>query len=239
MGEQEVKKIIVAMQPYFFPYEGYFQLLASGDEIVFLDDVQFTRKGWINRNRIARDEELHIKIPVVANSRSALINEMKISPSFNRGQLMKQLEHTYSKAGNYGQVMSILTEIITNDDDNLCNWLRYSLDQINSYLGISARVMYSSEIDPIQITRGSERIINLCKARNATSYVNLSGGRELYQPEDFVSSGISLSFLKSNLSFYSRQPQKFIPSLSIIDLMMHIEKEELESRIKSDYSITP
>lgn len=237
MNKQSKNKIIVAMQPYFFPYEGYFQLLASADEIVLLDDVQFTRKGWINRNRIARDQELQISIPVSANSRSALISEMEISPSFFPGQLIKQLEHTYSKSENFEEIISLLKVVINNDDVRLCSWLRNSLEVINTYLGISTKILYSSEIDPSPSARGSQRIINLCEKRNATTYVNLSGGRNLYSHEEFSNRNIELKFIESNLSKYPRKNQSFIPALSIIDLMMYINCIDLRSRIQNDFSI--
>ena len=225
------------MQPYFFPYEGYFQLLASADEIVLLDDVQFTRKGWINRNRIARDQELQITIPVSANSRTALIRDMKISPSFVPGQLIRQIEHTYSKSEHYEEVISILKVAINNEDEQLCSWLRNSLEAINSYLGINSKILYSSEIDPSPSARGSQRIINLCKKRNATSYLNLSGGRDLYSQEEFSKTNIELKFIESNLSEYPRGNLSFIPALSIIDLMMHTNRAVLSTRIQKDFSI--
>lgn len=234
------KKTVVAMQPYFFPYLGYFQLLGLADEIIILDDVQFTRKGWINRNRIAdrAGNEIPLVIALESSSRETPINKMSISSTFSPKKIIDTLSHTYSKAEFYQPTMSLLQPIFDSKFESLSEWLTNSLRLTCSYLGIAEEFTFSSMIPNPDGLKGQDRILQLCKLSGASEYVNLSGGKSIYSSELFLSEDINLVFLESKLSIYQRHGKVFIPGLSIIDLMMNLEIPELQRLVSDDYELS-
>lgn len=218
------------MQPYFFPYIGYFQLIHSVDCFVIYDDVNYIKQGWINRNRILLNNKAHIfTLNLVGASSFKSINE--ICTGDNKAKLLRTVEQAYTKASNYSSVMPMIKEMILYKETCLSKYLTNSIINICRYLGINTRIIVSSDIEKQQELKGQEKIIHLCNLLKADTYINAVGGMELYSREIFSDEGIKLFFLRSNEVRYKQFNGAFIPWLSIIDLMMFNSKTSIKAML--------
>ena len=218
-------KTIAIMQPYLFPYIGYFQLIHSVDSFVICDDVQYIREGWVNRNRILLDgRPYYITLPVERGHRSDNINQRNFSLSkFKEGQekILHQLSHAYRKAMYFSEVMRLVEQVFACEERDVASFLACHLKKVCDYLGIETPFLISSETktDTDGLT-GQDRIIAMCRAMNANHYINPIGGQTLYDRETFERQGIKLSFIKTGTYHYTQFANKFVSDLSIIDVMM-------------------
>lgn len=217
------------MQPYFFPYIGYWQLINLVDVYVIYDDVNFIKKGWINRNRIlCNGKDLMINILLNKVSQNKLINEIYLVDDIIwKNKLLKTIENNYKKAPYFSHVMPLITEIILNKENNLALYLFYSLVTISTYIGIKTKFLLSSHIDKNNSLKGENKILEICKILNTDTYINAIGGMELYSFDNFINNGINLAFIKTNEITYKQFNKEFVPNLSIIDVMMFNSKEEI------------
>jgi len=207
------------MQPYFLPYIGYFQLINAVDKYILYDDVQFIKGGWINRNNMLLNrKKFMFNLLMLGATPNKLINE--ISVQSNQNKLLKTIEISYKKAPYFGVVFPIINEILNYGNLNLARYLGNSIIEICSYLKIETEIIYSSTIQKNNSLKAQDKVINICKSLQVTTYINAIGGQELYNKDVFNEDAISLLFLKSNLSSYPQFNNEFIPWLSIIDIMM-------------------
>jgi len=207
------------MQPYFLPYIGYFQLINAVDKYILYDDVQFIKGGWINRNNMLLNrKKFMFNLLMLGATPNKLINE--ISVQSNQNKLLKTIEISYKKAPYFGVVFPIINEILNYGNLNLARYLGNSIIEICSYLKIETEIIYSSTIQKNNSLKAQDKVINICKSLQVTTYINAIGGQELYNKDVFNEDAISLLFLKSNLSSYPQFNNEFIPLLSIIDIMM-------------------
>ena len=169
------------MQPYFFPYAGYFQLAASVDKFVLFDDVNFINRGWINRNRIlVSGKEYLFTAPLHDVSQNKLIKDIKILEELNwKVKLLKTIVQAYKKAPYFMDAYPIISQIINYDNLNLSEYIYHSLVKINEYLGIGCAFVPSSSVYNNQHIKGQDRILDICSKESATEYTNLPGGQEL------------------------------------------------------------
>lgn len=210
------------MQPYFLPYLGYFHLLDSVDLFVVLEDVKYPKKGrWVNRNRILiNGQPAWITVPVSITGE--LISEVDYrsdSEFFTR--LRKTLSRAYSKAENLSSVFSYLQRW-ENSSDTGVSEVNMSLVRMIADL-ISMKIpkfINSSDLDLDKRLRGQNRILEICRILGADTYVNLPGGRNLYDQDAFLQVGTSLKFIKSNLRPYPQKTASFIPGLSVLDFVL-------------------
>lgn len=207
------------MQPYLFPYIGYYQLIKAVDTFVIYDDVNFIKQGWINRNRILLNgNDMMFNIILKGASSFKKINEIEVSgPNL---KLLATIEQAYHKAPYFTEVFPLLSNIISSKETNLARYLTNSLHAIISYLSINTIILISSEIDKDTLLKGEDKVIDICKQLNATNYINAIGGQELYHKEKFSENGLTLNFIKSKSIVYHQFKNKFFPWLSIIDVMM-------------------
>lgn len=211
--------IVGIMQPYLFPYIGYFQLINAVDSFVIYDDVNFIKQGWINRNRILlNDRDFMINIILKGASSFKKINEIEIAG--NNQKLIKTIEQSYRKAPCFLEVFPLISNILLNEETNLARYLSNSISAITEYLGIQASILISSEIKKDTSLKGDEKVISICKELLATNYINAIGGQELYSKEIFSENGLILNFIKTKPIVYKQFKDPFIPWLSIIDVMM-------------------
>ncbi|WP_085900799.1 WbqC family protein [Kiloniella majae] len=212
---------VAIMQPYFFPYIGYFQLIHSVDLFILYDNIKYTKKGWINRNRLLRDHsDFQISLPLTKQSDFCEIRDRSIAPSFNRIKFLNQIKEAYRKAPYFKPAYSMVSDIIENDEQNLFKFLHSSICKVSDELNLDTKILISSEIDIDHNLKGQDKIFSICKAVQATEYVNAIGGQELYSKEDFSRMGIDLSFVLSKPISYAQFSNTFIPWLSIIDVLM-------------------
>ncbi|MBF0760405.1 WbqC family protein [Dysgonomonas mossii] len=213
--------ILGIMQPYFMPYIGYFQLLNAVDKYVIYDNAKYTKKGWINRNRILQNnKDTLISISVEKDSDYLDIKDRSVADSFDKKKLINQIRESYRKAPYFEQVIPIVEDIINYEEKNLFLYIYNSIKEVCKYLNIHTEIIISSTIDIDQTLAGQDRVIAICKTLGAKDYYNAIGGQELYHPKDFEKKGVSLRFLSSNLVAYKQFNNDFIPWLSIIDVMM-------------------
>lgn len=217
------------MQPYFFPYLGYWQLMNAVDKYVIYDDVNYIKRGWINKNNILiNGEAKNINLILSKVSQFKHINDITIiDDDIYKKKLYTKIKMAYSKAPYYTLIMPILEKIIFQEENNLAKYLMNSFKLINEYLNINTELILSSKIEKNDLLKGEEKIIDICKILGGTEYYNAIGGIELYNKNKFSNENIKLSFLKmDNNIIYKQFNNNFVSNLSIIDVMMFNSKIE-------------
>ena len=222
---------IAIIQPYFFPYIGYMQLMQSVDVFYLLDDVHYIVRGWVNRNRVRVGEQAHwLTVPLVKPSPNKLICELLLQPDdVWRRKMLRTLETSYAKAPYFESVYAMISKVLEASYEKLAPFLHHTLQILTEYLGIEKKMLKTSEQFPGLEEKGQDRIITICQQAGAAVYINPPGGKELYEPEAFQEAGIELRFLKT--SWDRLGPTTFSKerlSYSIIDLMMHHSPEQIK-----------
>ncbi len=218
---------LAIMQPYFFPYIGYWQLIYAVDTFIIYDDVNFINKGYVNRNFILVNDCEHLfTLELVGASQNKKILEIQVGG--NREKLLKTIVFTYRKAPYFEIVFPLLERILLNPEKNLAEFIGFSLLEISNYLNLDTQFIYSSRIDKNESLKGEKKIIDICKQIKSTQYINTIGGQKLYTKKSFLQHGIELCFMKSKPIEYQQFKDQFIPHLSIIDVLMFNDKTEVQ-----------
>jgi hypothetical protein len=212
------------MQPYFFPYIGYFQLMHAVDTFVIYDDVQFSKGGWIQRNRILiNGADRWIALPLKSDSHLRNICQRRLADSFHqeRTRLLRQIEMAYRRAPHFTATMELVEHCLMFSETDLSLFLLHCLLAIKQHLGITAQILLSSDLPVDRGLKGQERVIAICHTLSSTHYINAIGGLELYERDTFAKHKLQLLFIKSLPIVYEQFDRTaFIPNLSIIDVMM-------------------
>lgn len=225
---------LAIMQPYLFPYLGYFQLIRAVDAFVVFDDVNYINRGWINRNNIlSQGEPRRFTLELVGASQNKLINGIEVTGRDNK--LLKSIRQSYGKAPYFSEVFSLIEGVFQHPEKNLARRLDFQLRQVCSYLGLKPQWYISSELKKDSALRGQEKILAICHELGGSHYINMPGGKELYDREIFAASGIQLSFLQPNPVTY-QQFGVFVPNLSIIDVMMFNSQEQC-TKLLEEYEL--
>lgn len=221
---------IAIMQPYFFPYIGYFQLIKSADTFVVYDDVNYIKQGWISKNRILLNGAASPFTLILNGAGSfAKINEVNVGN--NGDKLLKTITHAYGKAPYFKQVFPIIENILMQEEKNLAKYLAHSLIKISSYLELPTKIIISSAIEKNNDLKGQDKVIEICKKLNAKEYINAIGGTELYSKEEFKKHDMDLKFIETSPVVYKQFNNEFVPWLSIIDLLMHNSLNEMKEHL--------
>ncbi len=222
------------MQPYLFPYIGYWQLISTVDAFVIYDNVKYTKQGWINRNRILVGRKDYLfTVPLKKDSDSLDVCQRRLAESFaqDSASLVSRIESAYGNASNFQDTIELVSRCFRFDDPNLFNFIYYSVTQVCEYLGISTPIVKSSTISTGNGLKKEHRVMAICKALGATEYINPIGGMELYNREEFKLEGLNLVFLKSKDISYKQFDNEFVPWLSIIDVMMFNPKDRISEML--------
>ena len=219
------------MQPYLFPYIGYFQLINSVDKFVIYDDVNFIKQGWINKNRILLNcNEYAFTVPLSNASSFQTIDKTainyKLFPAW-KDKFLKTLAQAYTKAPNYAVVAELVNNVLSQNQETISQMALTSIADIYSYLGLEKDIVPTSACYNNNEFKASERVIDICKKEGATAYINPIGGQELYAKAAFAAAGLQLNFIKSHKIEYPQFKCAFVPWLSIIDLLMLLSKEQI------------
>lgn len=226
------------MQPYFWPYLGYFQLLYAVDQYVVYDNIEYTKKGWINRNRyLCGGQWKYFTVPVAKGSDYLDICEREVAANFDRGRLKNQIQAAYAKAPYFKDIFPLFCKCVDCPEKNLFNFLYFSIKEIAAYLEIDTKIIVSSELGAGQELRGEDKIFAICHKLHADTYINAAGGRTLYQKWEFQREGIRLQFLEMDALTYPQFGKTFIDSLSILDVLMFQPKDEV-MRLLGCYQLT-
>jgi hypothetical protein len=215
---------VAVMQPYFFPYSGYFELIKTVDYFVIFDDVNYIKRGWVNKNKILHNGDIvDITLPVQKASQNKKINQHLRSTDIKSFEkLKKKIQLSYAKAPNFNDVFPLLCQLIDNPETNLAKYLTDSLQVLSISLGLKTQFIYSSQLSKHDDwDNAQDRIIDITKQLGGSEYFNLPGGKALYCEKRFSEQNLKLKFIEPELKEYSQlNVETFIPSLSIIDYLM-------------------
>ncbi len=212
---------LAIMQPYFMPYIGYWQLMNAVDKYVLYDNIEYTKKGWFNRNRILLNGKDYLfTIPIKKDSDYLNVCDRYVAEDFNKNKFLNIFKEAYRKAPHFGNIFPIIEDIVKYEDDNLFRYIYHSINIIRKALGITTDIVVSSSIKINHELKGKNKVMAICKELEATEYYNAIGGQELYNKIEFQNNSIELKFLKSDLVPYKQFMNDFVPGLSIIDVMM-------------------
>ena len=223
------------MQPYFMPYIGYWQLMATVDIYVVYDDVNYIKGGWVARNNILLNGQKHMfTITLNGASPNKLFNEITIKDDFKK--FSRLIESAYRKAPYYAEVSILLDKIYNYEDKSLGAFMMHSFQVVLDYLDINTKLVLSSTIAKDNSLRGKDKVKHICHLLGADTYYNAIGGQELYDKVDFKAGGIDLYFVQTNLTPYAQLGNEFVPGLSIIDVLMFNSVVTIKNLLK-EYSL--
>ena len=226
------------MQPYFVPYIGYFQLIASVDLFIVYDNVKYTKKGWINRNRILQqDHPIPFSLPLKGGSDFLDIRDRELAADFSGAKLLNQLTAAYRRAPFYAETLPLVERIVNSEERNLFRFLEHSIRLTCQHLGILTPIKPSSEIAIDHELTGQSRVLALCEAAQATTYINAIGGIDLYSKDEFRARGITLKFIRSTPFAYPQFGSEHVPWLSIIDVLMFNPLSATRDRARTSYEL--
>ena len=234
------------MQPYFFPYLGYFSLIKSTDKFILFDTAQFIRHGWIERNRILKQDTSwqYISVPLKKHHQETAIKDIEINNDEKwKEKIIAQLTHYKKKSPFYKQTIEVIQSGLSEKTDSITKLNYNTLKATCEYLNIPFNCSIFSErnlvIDPVNAP--DEWALNICKALHYDEYINPPGGQEFFDASKYQNAGIKLIFEKPKLEFYSqrRGPDNFEPGLSIIDVMMFNSPEQINIMLDKYEHIIP
>lgn len=225
------------MQPYLFPYIGYFQLINAVDKFIIYDDVTFIKQGWINRNRILTEgSALLFSIPLSGANPYKLIRDVSINELLYdkwKKKFYKTLDQYYRKAPHYEKVLAIIKIVLESKHQLISAAALCSIKAVCEYLTIETEIAETADKYNNNYLKAEDRIIDICRQEAATVYINADGGRLLYSRNTFKENGIELRFIKSNNIVYKQFDNPFVPWLSIIDVMMFNHKSSIKQMLRS------
>jgi hypothetical protein len=231
---------VAIMQPYFFPYIGYFQLINAVDVFVLYDEIEYTKKGWINRNRLLKNgsDEL-FSLPLKKDSDFLMINQRYLSDNWSKDKkkMLNTFNEAYRKAPFFKETFILIEDSLNYSNMNLFDFLYETIKRICEHLNIETKIIVSSTLDFDNNLKSADKVLNICKILKANEYINPIGGVELYNKVFFKNKDIALHFLKAKNVVYKQFENNFIPFLSIIDVLMFNSTEEVKKMIASEYEI--
>jgi hypothetical protein len=222
------------MQPYLFPYLGYFQLISAVDVFVLGDDLQYEKESWINRNRILIEgKDKLITFPLKKGNHCLKINERFLSDDFSKvsDKLLRIIYNAYVKAPCFKKVFPFIEEIIKFPESNLAKYAENSIRRIRDYLGITTTIIPASDLSIENVIDKQDRVIKTARKINAQVCINLIGGMNLYNQNFFREQGIELKFHRMDHIQYKQFNNDFVPFLSIIDVLMFNEVHEVQEKL--------
>ena len=252
---------LAIMQPYFFPYIGYFQCIKAVDKYILYENVDYIRKGWMHRNRVLIKDHMpvYINVPIVEKSSHKKIYEIQIDPSSVwKKKLLKLLVMNYKGSHYFNEVFPVIENLINTEETLLFKYNSELTKGISHFLDIQTEIVSENsnylpleemlngiddnnyhEFPELLVTKPlkkAARILKICSAEDATTYINAIGGEELYSKEEFKAYGVELSFLKTQPFSYPQFSKSFHPYLSVIDVLMHNGKEGTK-RLLTQYDL--
>lgn len=226
------------MQPYFLPYVGYFQLIAAADVFIVYDNIKYTKKGWINRNRLlSNGHDEMFSLPLKKASDACTVVEREIADDFDADKLLNKFKGVYARAPYFAETLPLLERVLYCEERNLFRYIYHSIISVCGHLGITTPIRISSEIGIDHALRNRDKVIALCHAVDADSYINPIGGVELYEKDDFRAHGIELNFLRARPFEYPQFGAPHVPWLSIVDVLMFCAPEQVARTIRDGYEL--
>ena len=210
------------LQPSYLPWLGYFDLMSRADTFVFLDDVQFTRRDWRNRNKIrTREGWAWLTVPVVQKNRFAQkLCETRIDNSIPwKRKHLESLRVHYARAPYFDLYFPYFDSLYNRPWDSLGDLCFETLGYLKECLKIETPTLKSSELQVGEAK--AEKIISLCRRLGATHYLSGDAGQSYLSPDDFKRQGITLEFHQYRHPEYGQRFPGFVSYLSVIDLLFN------------------
>lgn len=229
---------LAIMQPYFLPYIGYFNLLASVDKFILYDNIKYTKKGWFNRNRILmKGQDIIFSLPLKHGSDYLNVSHRELADDFRPDKMINLLSESYRLAPHYDQTIDLFEQIIHFKNRNLFSFLHHSITKCCEKLGINTEIKISSEVNIDHSLKGQEKVLELCRSCGADTYINPIGGLKLYSKDVFREKDINLKFIQAKPFEYTQFGHIFVPWLSIIDVMMFNSLDTIKASILSNFEL--
>jgi hypothetical protein len=217
-------KTVAIVQSNYVPWKGYFDLIHLADEFVLLEDVQFTRRDWRNRNRIKTPQgPIWLTIPVEVKGRyHQTIRETKIAEPGWADRHLSSLRHSYARAPHFRELEPLLESIYANAsaESNLSAVNRVFIDAVCALLAIDSKISTSADFafadDP------TERLVTICRQAGASRYLSGPSASAYLDEERFRREGIDVAYM--SYEGYPEYPQlhpPFAHAVSILDLLLH------------------
>lgn len=199
--------------------------MSQADGFVIMDDVNYNKKSWVKRNRILNNGNIvNLSLPISKASQNKKINELQFHlDETYRDKVLKTIEQSYCKTQNFETTFPLIKEVMQYKNPDVTAFLTNSLELLSKHIGLSTKFYIASEINNHdEYATAQDRIIDVVKQLGGHKYLNLPGGKELYNGDAFHMHNIELSFIAPDLSPYPQQgTSDFVPALSIIDIMMN------------------
>lgn len=225
---------VAIMQPYFFPYLGYFQLVQAADHFVLYDDVMFIKKGWINRNRILmQGNDFMFTIPLEKQSQNKTIRESTVAWNADfPAKFLVQLRSAYKKAPHVDAVMALIEGVLAEKPISLADLAGNSIQATWTYLGLEKEFYFSSSLAVSADYGRAERLMEITKLFGESVYINAANGKSLYDKPSFAQEGVDLQFIQSELPVYPQGTHPdFLPGLSMIDVLMWNDRVQVREML--------
>jgi len=225
------------MQPYFFPYLGYFDLINRVDEWIVFDTAQYIRHGWVNRNRILHPKSgwQYIIVPLEKHSRETPINHIVTQPYEHwRPRMLGQLQHYKKKAPGYSTAYALVEECLSHGERNLSRLNVWTLRRTCEVLGIPFHYRLFSEmgLEGLDVKGAGDWALRISEKVGATEYLNPPGGKDLFDPAAFAASRIRLAFQEPRKFVYECPGYRWEPDLSIVDVLMWNEPDAVSAFLR-------
>ena len=233
---------LAVMQPYFFPYSGYFSLIHSVDHFMFFDDVQYNKKSWMSRNRllnIEKEDPYFIRPALIKPEYRMLFTNVKLDNNENwKLKLLEQMNGYKNKAPFFPEIRTLMEKILEKEYEYLTAFNINSIIEISKTLGFTTKFDKYTDYNFWFEEKPGEgdwgRVI--AKELSASHYINSPGGESFILPEAFSKINLKLGFIQPNLKSYKQMTSEFIPGLSIIDMLLFNGFEQTAALI-SEYDI--
>jgi len=229
-------RTVAMMQPYLFPYLGYFQLIAAADVFVLGDDLQYIRAGWVNRNRIlSNDQARLITFPLKKAHFELPIMQRSLIDNFPQeaDRILNAITLNYRKAPFFANVMPFLERLIRHPQQNLALYIEHSLRELCTFLQIDTPILRGSDLGVTGRIDKQDRVIRIARELSATSVLNPLGGMQLYDRDHFARNGLLLRFFNPRPFKYLQLNLPFVSDLSIIDVLMFNSVEQIQALLVS------
>jgi len=222
------------MQPYFLPYIGYISLMKCVDRWIFMDEVQMIRHGWIDRNRILKQQGgwHYIHVPLQKHKSTCLIKNIRVrNEELWKDKIMAQLCHYKHTAPFYYDVINFLNQAFQDEFETITGQNAHLLNELSKFIGFefNYQILSEMEIKLEEVNAPDDWSLNICKALDIDHYVNPILGKSFYDVKKFYNSGVEINFLNKQRNVYDQRSDtgEFIDNLSIIDVLMFNRPEEV------------
>jgi hypothetical protein len=238
---------LAAMQPYFFPYLGYFQLINAVDKFILYDNLNYIKWGWVNRNRLlVNHNPVFFIVPIKEKSSFIKIRDIRIDNKAPwKRKILNKCYLSYKKALFFDEIFPVIEKSINTDVEYLTDLNYFTIKLISGFMDIPTEIVndvsnYESLEKDLSINYSdintfflhgqnlsdtkTIRAICICKNEQADTFINAIGGQKLYDKRVFERNGIHLYFIKTLPYSYRQNSKEFFASMSIIDILMNCGK---------------